>query len=293
MPDINYGAALEDAGYSATAGMMFGLPGGIVGGLMGFAIDVVPGLFPHLFGKNSARVQAEVKSAIADITGGKTNVSDVRAAIAADPGKADEISHRLTEVATKADEAQHQADLQQRQADLQQMKLAIAPTGSAPTGSARAQTADDAKGGSPIAWGAPVVSILVLITFAAVVLVAVCTKQESSPLLNVVLGTLGTMAYRGGHVLGRVERGERTENGATGEGAANSLTRCGRMRRRAPGDSARAALRGAPWVAPCPTRQPPHGPRKRFKGSARRDHTPIRKFAVPKSAVLWISEPPH
>ena len=229
MPDINYGAALGDAASSAMAGMMFGLPGGIVGGLFGFAIDVVPGLFPHLFGKNSAKVQAEIKTAVAEITGGKTDVSDVRAAIAADPGKADEISRRLTEVAAKADEEQRQADLQQRQAEFEQMKLAIAQPASAQTASAqtasaqpasaqpasaqpasaqpasaqpasaqpasaRAQTADGAKGGSPIAWGAPVVSVLVLITFAVVVLVAICTKQENTPLLNVVLGTLGTMS---------------------------------------------------------------------------------------------------
>jgi hypothetical protein len=52
MPAINYGAALEDAASSDPAGMMFGLPGG---GLIGFA--VVPGLLPHLFGKNSTQMR--------------------------------------------------------------------------------------------------------------------------------------------------------------------------------------------------------------------------------------------
>jgi hypothetical protein len=181
MPDINYGAALGDAASSAAAGMVFGPPGGIVGGLIGFAVDVVPGLFPHLFGKNSAQVQAEVKGALAGAIGGKTDVSDIRAAIAADPGKADEIRQRLAAIAAQADEAQ-------RQADLEQMKLAFADTASA-----RQQTADLAKAGSPIVWGAPVISVLVLMTFAAVVLMAVGTKQDSS-LVNVVLGTLGTMS---------------------------------------------------------------------------------------------------
>jgi hypothetical protein len=54
MPAINYGAALEDAASSAAAGMMFVLPGG---GLIGFAVDVVPGLLPHLFGKNSTQMR--------------------------------------------------------------------------------------------------------------------------------------------------------------------------------------------------------------------------------------------
>ena len=83
MPAINYGAALEDAASSAAAGMMFGLPGG---GLIGFAVDLVPGLLPHLFGKNSTQMQAEVKGAFAAVTGGKTDIGEVRAAIAADPG---------------------------------------------------------------------------------------------------------------------------------------------------------------------------------------------------------------
>jgi hypothetical protein len=89
----------------------------------------------------------------------------VRAAIAVDPGKADEIRQRLADITAKADEAQRQADLQQRLADLEQMKLMFS------TASAREQSADLVKAGSPIALGAPVISALVLMTFAAVVLV--------------------------------------------------------------------------------------------------------------------------
>lgn len=104
--------------------------------------------------------------------------------------KADAIKQRLAEIAAKEEDAQRQADRQQRQADLEQMKLALADTASA-----RDQTAALAKIGSPIAWGAPVVSVVVLLTFAAVVLLAFSGKATGTPeLLNVVLGTVGTMS---------------------------------------------------------------------------------------------------
>jgi hypothetical protein len=189
MPDINYGAAFGDAASSAAAGMMFGPAGGVIGGLIGFAADVVPGLLPHLFGKNSAQVQTQVKSVFANATGGKTDVSDVQAAIAVDPGKRDEIKQGLAEIVARADEAQRLAELQQRQADLEQMKLAFADTASA-----RGQTVDLAKAGSPLAWAAPVISVLVLMMFAVGVLVAIYGPDKSEALINAVLGTLGTMS---------------------------------------------------------------------------------------------------
>ena len=188
---INYGAALGDAASSAAAGMMFGPVGGILGGLTGFAVEVVPGLFPHLFGKNSAQVQAEVKGVLANATGGKTDVSDVQAAIATDPGKKDEVKQRLAEIVARADEAQRQAEVQQRQVDLEQIKLAFADTANA-----RGQTADLAKAGSPLAWGAPVISVVVLMMFALIVLMAIYypVKDQSTALINAVLGTLATMS---------------------------------------------------------------------------------------------------
>jgi hypothetical protein len=189
MPDINYGTAFVDAASSAATGMVLGPQGAVIGGLLGFAVDVVPGLFPHLFGKNSTQVQAAVKTAVVDITGGKTSVSDVQAAVAADPAKANEIQQKLMAIAAQADAAQRLADQQQRQADLDQLKVALADTASA-----REQTDDLVKAGSPLAWGAPIISVLVLITFATVVLVALFADKEATPLLNVVLGTLGTMS---------------------------------------------------------------------------------------------------
>jgi Spy/CpxP family protein refolding chaperone len=188
MPDTHYSTVFENAASGAAAGLSFGLPGALLGAGIAAAVDLVPQLLPHLFGKNSANVQIAVKTVLADATGGKTDLDSVQAAIKAD--KADAIKQRLAEIAAKEEDAQRQADQQQRQADLEQIKLALADTASA-----RDQTAALAKIGSPIAWGAPVVSVVVLLTFAAVVLLAFSGKATGSPdLLNVVLGTVGTMS---------------------------------------------------------------------------------------------------
>ncbi|MBV8522095.1 MAG: hypothetical protein JOY71_08210 [Acetobacteraceae bacterium] len=90
--------------------------------------------------------------------GGSTDLKDVQAAIAADPSKRDAIKQQLADVAAQEDKAQ-------RQEDLETLKAALADTANA-----RAETEALVKAGSPIAWGAPVVSAIVLLTFAAVLI---------------------------------------------------------------------------------------------------------------------------
>ena len=53
-----------------------------------------------------------------------------------------------------------------------------------------------AQSGSFMAWGAPVVSVVVLITFGSVVALTLLRSipPNAEPVLNVLLGTLGAMA---------------------------------------------------------------------------------------------------
>ncbi|MBC7800023.1 MAG: hypothetical protein H7Z10_05330, partial [Gemmatimonadaceae bacterium] len=53
-----------------------------------------------------------------------------------------------------------------------------------------------ASAGSAMAWGAPVVSLVVLLTFGAVVALVLvqAVPPDSETVLNVLLGTLGAMA---------------------------------------------------------------------------------------------------
>ena len=61
---------------------------------------------------------------------------------------------------------------------------------------ARALTLQLAQSGSRIAWGAPVVSVVVLVTFGIVMTIALTRSLPSNaePILNVLMGTLGAMA---------------------------------------------------------------------------------------------------
>ncbi|MBV8096918.1 MAG: hypothetical protein JO110_27485 [Acetobacteraceae bacterium] len=183
MPDINYVAVAEHVASGAAAGLAFGPVGAGLGAMIGFATEMVPPLFPHFFGKNSAKVQAAVKTALAGATGGSTDLKDVQAAIAADPSKRDAIKQQLADIAAQEDKAQHQDDIET-------MKAALADTANA-----RAETEALVKAGSPIAWGAPIVSAIVLLTFAAVLIVdLVSQNKDNVALFNVALGTVGTMA---------------------------------------------------------------------------------------------------
>jgi protein-S-isoprenylcysteine O-methyltransferase Ste14 len=61
---------------------------------------------------------------------------------------------------------------------------------------ARALTVQLAQSGSRIAWGAPVVSVVVLVTFGITMIMALTRSLPAGaePVLNVLMGTLGAMA---------------------------------------------------------------------------------------------------
>lgn len=182
MAGLSVGGVLGDAAAGAAGGAVLGPIGAAAGGLVALASDLVPALLPHLFGKNTAAVQSAVKNAVAGIGGDSADPVGVKAMIAADPAAAATLKVQLAQIAAQADQAQRQADLDALKATL------------ADLGSARGQTVQLAQAGSPIAWGAPLVSALVLATFS-LVLIATITKAMppgSETVLNVLLGMLGT-----------------------------------------------------------------------------------------------------
>ena len=89
------------------------------------------------------------------------------------------------------------------------------PTSPAPDAEARASAAAPY---SPLAWGAPIVSVVVLLTFGAVVALTLFREipPRSEVMLNVLLGTLGAMAtnvvgYWVGSSVGSARKDERLE----------------------------------------------------------------------------------
>ena len=140
----------------------------------------LPSLITHLFGARASTVAAEVAQAVTTVVG-SADPEAARAAMA-DPGKAAELQAALAKVAADADTAARQAELSELVARLGDVA------------DARAQTVSLATSHSPIAYGAPVVSLVVSAGFIAVVyaLMFKAVPADSKDMLNILMGTLST-----------------------------------------------------------------------------------------------------
>jgi len=123
-------------------------------------------------------------AAVTKITGiaqdllGTSDAAGIERAIAADPNLA--LQFKMAIIQAEADARRQEFDtLQAQLADVQ---------------SARNQTVKLAEAGSVIAWGAPIISILITIGFFAMLYVVVRQEipESSQTLANIMLGSLGT-----------------------------------------------------------------------------------------------------
>ena len=164
------------AAKGAAAGSIVPGVGTIVGGLIGAAASIGGHWLPEA-------ARPALAQAAAAITGVSDEAGQV-AAIAADPAHAD--AFRLEVLRIAADER-----TAERQADADRLTAALADVADA-----RRMMLALASQGSTMAWGAPIVSVIVLTTFGAVVALVLfrAVPSGSEPVLNVLLGTLGAMA---------------------------------------------------------------------------------------------------
>ena len=165
--------AIEDglagAAKGAAAGSIVPGFGSAAGGLIGLATALVP----HVFG-------ADAKPALraaAEVVTGQAAEADQVAAIAGDPALAEQFRVQALQIAADRERA-WQDSLMADRAD------------------ARATTVDLAGKGSAIAWGAPVVSVVVMLSFGVLAGVVLFHQvpEGSQALANVLLGALAGMA---------------------------------------------------------------------------------------------------
>jgi hypothetical protein len=123
-------------------------------------------------------------AAVTKITGiaqdllGTSDAAGIEKAIAADPNLA--LQFKMAVMQAEADARRQEFDtLQAQLADVQ---------------SARNQTVRLAEAGSVIAWGAPIISILITVGFFAMLYVVIRQEipESSQTLANIMLGSLGT-----------------------------------------------------------------------------------------------------
>jgi hypothetical protein len=123
-------------------------------------------------------------AAVTKITGiaqdllGTSDAAGIERAIAADPNLA--LQFKMAMIQAEADARRQEFDtLQAQLADVQ---------------NARNQTVKLAEAGSVIAWGAPIISILITVGFFAMLYVVIRQEipESSQTLANIMLGSLGT-----------------------------------------------------------------------------------------------------
>lgn len=151
--------------------------------LIPLALTLAPELARFLFG---ARAETTTK-AVADAVQAATGTADpdaARAALSRNPASSEALRVALARIAAAAEGDTRAAELETLRAQL------------ADLADARQQTQNLARVGSGVAWGAPVVSLVVLATFGVVMWAAMtrALPPASETLVNLLMGTLAAMA---------------------------------------------------------------------------------------------------
>jgi hypothetical protein len=186
---MNFGDTIEHGLAGAAAGIVGGPIGMALGLIGGIAPDLL-GLFsPHLAGPEGTAVADAVVAAVTAATNGEAPTAAAVAGLS--PDQRAQLQVQMATIAVQA-EAARLADAAAARAT----ELAALQAGLADTAGARAQTVDLAKEKSPIAWGAPIMSAIVLTTFGAMLgcLMTFKIPESALALANVMLGTLAAMA---------------------------------------------------------------------------------------------------
>lgn len=143
--------------------------------LLPLVATLAPGLIKYLAGDKAGAVAGQVAAAIRTVAK-SDDVVDVELALA-DPARAAELRLELARIEAEQERAILAATL-------------------ADVAGARGQTVALAKAGSPIAWGAPAVSVVVLLAFGAALYAVVAQEipEGSRDMALLLLGGLLGMA---------------------------------------------------------------------------------------------------
>ncbi len=164
--------------------------------LIPLAIQIAPTIAKWLFGDDSEKVVQQVANVVTQATGVAAPHTDegiaaVEAVLQGKPELAVQIQVQLAKIAADREAEADRAAQAAQKAEFDALLARIADTDGA-----RRQTIALAQAGSKIAYGAPVVSALVLLTFAVVMTLAFTRSLPlgSETILNMLLGSLAAMA---------------------------------------------------------------------------------------------------
>lgn len=154
-----------------------------MGALIPLALTIAPEIARWLFGADAETTTAAVSKAVETVTG-TADPDAATAVLQKDPAVASQLRVQLAQIAAEREKAS-------RAADLDQLTVALRDTADA-----RAQTVALAGQKATIAWSAPVISAVVLVTFGAVMAMVLLYGMPvgSETAANMLLGTLAAMA---------------------------------------------------------------------------------------------------
>ena len=160
--------------------------------LIPIALALVPELIRLIAGDKAGTVATNVASVVQAVTG-TADGAEAQHRLAADPALATELRVKLAQIALETQKASDAAAEQARAAELDQLRQAIGNTQDA-----RRAMQGLAQSGSAIAWGAPVVSVIVAAGFFAILLVLLWGRDPPHPfdptVMSIVNLTIGALA---------------------------------------------------------------------------------------------------
>ncbi|MGI4798261.1 MAG: hypothetical protein ACRYF2_05285 [Janthinobacterium lividum] len=194
-----------DAAKGAAAGSVVPGIGTALGAAGGVALDLAPELGQWLFGPGAGTTVAAVQTAVQAVTG--SDDAGVQLQALTDPDLARTLRVQLAGIAAARSVAASKSAQDQLMARL------------ADVANARATTVQLAQSHSPLSWGAAIVSVVVLTTFAGVMIMSLLRTipESAAPVVNVLLGSLTTMAtsvvsYWVGSSIGSVRKDAKIAN---------------------------------------------------------------------------------
>lgn len=156
--------------------------------LVPLALSIVPELIKMIAGDKAGDVATTVANVVQEVTG-TPDAAEAQRKLAADPALTGQLRIRLAEIALETQKAMDNAAEQKRQAELAAQQKALENTQGA-----RNTMVDLVKSGSSVAWGAPVVSVIVTVGFFGILLVLIMTDKsfptELTSIINITVGAL-------------------------------------------------------------------------------------------------------
>lgn len=140
-------------------------------------LGIAPTVASWIMGDKTGAAVTKITGIAQDLLG-TSDAAGIERAISADPNLA--LQFKLAVIQAEADARRQEYDtLQAQLADVQ---------------SARSQTVKLAEAGSAIAWGAPLISVLITFGFFAMLYLVIRQEipESSQTLANIMLGSLGT-----------------------------------------------------------------------------------------------------